>query len=282
MKTNFKIYFRFLFFLNEIKIGISRGALGSSIRRLITTEPVSWEFSAFSQNGEDGIIDYLTGKILHPNKYFIEIGTSNGLANNTAYLAFVKKYCGIMVEGNKLHSRLSGIIYNIFNKGVRTVNSFVTKDNIQDLLNESITLSPDVFSLDIDGNDYYLAESILKSNLRPKIFVVEYNANYGPDRSVTIPYTPNFDYSTAHWSRLYFGVSISAWKKLFNRFDYDFLTVESNGINAFFILREAFPQNFIANMEKRDFEDNKIELQLFKSPWVERCKLISSLPLIEI
>lgn len=187
-----------------------------------------------------------------------------------------------MVEGNKLHSKLSGIIFNIFNKGVRPVNSFVTKDNIQDLLKESITLSPDVFSLDIDGNDYYLVESILLNNLKPRIFVVEYNANFGPDRSVTIPYTPNFDYSSAHWSRLYFGVSISAWKKLFNRFGYDFLTVESNGINAFFILSEAFPQDFLSSLDKIDFKDNKIEAQLFKSSWVERCKLISDMPLIEI
>lgn len=52
-----------------------------------------------------------------------------------------------MVEGNKVHTKFCGIIYNIFNKGVRPVNSFVAKDNIQDLLKESITLSPDFFHL---------------------------------------------------------------------------------------------------------------------------------------
>lgn len=93
MKKKLKIYLRFLFFLKEIEIGLSRGAVGSSTRNLNPSLPATWEFSAFSQNGEDGILDFLTSKILDPNKYFIEIGTSNGLANNTAYLAFVKKFC---------------------------------------------------------------------------------------------------------------------------------------------------------------------------------------------
>jgi hypothetical protein len=282
IKNKFKIYFRFIFFLKEIKIGLSRGAVGASTRNLISNRPISWEFSAFSQNGEDGVIDYLASQVSDPNKYFVEIGTSNGLANNTAYLALVKKYCGIMVEGNKLHSKLSHFIYSIFNKGVKVLNLFVHKDNIHELLDELITKSPDVFSLDIDGNDYYLAESILNSDVRPKIFVVEYNTNFGPDRSVTIPYTPNFDYTCAHDSMLYFGVSISAWKKLFKRFDYDFVTSDSNGINAFFILRKAFPADFVGNLEKIDFMDNKIEQQLFKLSWKERFKLISEMPLIEI
>lgn len=282
MKSKLKILLRFLFFLKEIKIGLSRGALGASIRNSTPLKPVTWEFSAFSQNGEDGILDFLTTEILKPNKYFIEIGTSNGLANNTAYLAFVKKFCGIMVEGNKLHSKLSSVIFNIFNKGVTPLNYFVTKDNIQELLKESITLAPDVFSLDIDGNDFYLVESILKNGMKPKIFVVEYNANFGPDKCLTIPYTPNFNYATAHTTRLYFGVSIAAWRKLFQTYDYEFLTVETNGINAFFILKSAFPENFTTGMEKIYFLDNKIELQLFKLPWEKRFEFISKMPIVEI
>jgi hypothetical protein len=278
MKNTLKIIFRFLFFLNELNIGMSKGSVSAASRKIDDSDPLSWEFSSFSQNGEDGIINYLVSKLLNSNKYFIEIGSSNGLANNSAYFALVKQFCGLMVEGNKLHSKLTSIIYNIFNKGVTPLNIFVDKKNIDDLLSKSITKSPDIFSIDIDGNDYYLVQSILEKGFKPKIFVVEYNANYGPDKSITIPYNPNFNYATAHSSRLYYGVSITAWRNLFEKYGYEFVTVESNGINAFFILKEEFPENFMKNKKKIFFKDHKIELQLFKKPWSERFKLISNMP----
>ena len=274
-----KILFRFCFFLKEINIGFSRGSIGALVRNIDDKKPLTWEFSAFSQNGEDGIIDFLVSKLLHSSKQFVEIGTSNGLANNTAYFALVKKYSGVMVEGNRMLSKLTSFIYNIFNKGVVSYNSFVTNENIFDLLEKSPTKSPDIFALDIDGNDYYLAKSILLSGFRPSIFVVEYNSNFGPELAVTIPYTADFDYSKAHETRLYYGVSITAWRYLFDEFGYKFITVESNGINAFFVLRDVFPQDFLLGLKGVSFIDNKIESQLFKMPWDERFKLISNLPL---
>jgi len=277
-----KIYLRFCLFLREINIGFSRGAVGAVVRNIDENNPLTWEFSAFSQNGEDGIIDFLITKLLRSNKHFIEIGTSNGLANNTAYLALVKKFSGIMVEGNRLHSRNTKFIYNVFNKGVVPFNSFVTVENIEELLRMSTTKSPDFFALDIDGNDFYLAKSILRSGFRPSIFVVEYNSNFGPEKAVSIPYTPDFDYSKAHESRLYYGASIKAWCCLFSEFGYEFISVESNGINAFFILRDVFPQDFLLSVKGMSFIDNKIESQLFGMPWHERYNLISSLPLIVV
>lgn len=278
MKNALKILFRFLFFLKELNIGMSKGAASSASRKIDDSLPGTWEFSSFSQNGEDGVIDYLVSNLTSSNKYFIEIGSSNGLANNSAYFALVKQFCGLMVEGNKLHSKLTRIIYNIFNKGVAVRNIFVDLENIDELLAESITISPDIFSIDIDGNDYYLVEAMLEKGFKPKICVVEYNANYGPEKSITVPYSPDFNYAKAHPSRLYYGVSITAWRKLFAKYGYDFVTVESNGINAFFILKEEFPKDFMSGKTRVFFKDHKIELQLFKKTWSERFKLISDMP----
>ena len=277
-----KIILRFFFFLKEINIGFSRGSISAISRNIKESNPLTWEFSAFSQNGEDGILDYLVNRLKDSDKRFIEIGTSNGLANNSAYFALVKKFNGIMIEGNKLHSKFTSIIYNIFNKGVVSFNSFVTNENINDLLKISPSMTPDIFALDIDGNDYHLTSTILSNGFRPKIFLVEYNSNFGPELSVTIPYTSNFDYSLAHKTRLYYGVSISAWRNLFDKFGYKFLTVESNGINAFFILPEAFPCDFLDGIESVMFLDNKIESQLFNMGWEQRYKLISDMPLMEV
>jgi hypothetical protein len=60
--------------INRITMALSRGAATAMLRTIDPADPSSWEFSSFSQNGEDGIIDYLTRKINNPNYYFIEIG----------------------------------------------------------------------------------------------------------------------------------------------------------------------------------------------------------------
>ena len=45
-----------------------------------------YEFSKFSQNGEDGIIEFFVKKLKNNNKFFVELGCSNGLQNNSRNL----------------------------------------------------------------------------------------------------------------------------------------------------------------------------------------------------
>ena len=70
MKNALKILFRFLFFLKELNIGMSKGAASSASRKIDDSLPGTWEFSSFSQNGEDGVIDYLVSNLTSSNKYF--------------------------------------------------------------------------------------------------------------------------------------------------------------------------------------------------------------------
>ena len=59
----------------RINIALTKGKIGNLNRSIDLTETASWEFSGFSQNGEDGIIDILCNQInVERNKYFIEIG----------------------------------------------------------------------------------------------------------------------------------------------------------------------------------------------------------------
>lgn len=278
MIDNLKSIIRIPFALQEINMAFSRGALTAGVRNIQDNFPLSWEFSAFSQNGEDGIIDHLTSKITNPNKYFIEIGAANGIANNTAYLAFAKKYIGIMVEANTIKSKFSKKLYPYFNSGVESINMFVRKSNIKELVNIVTYKNPDVFSLDIDGNDYFIAESILEAGIRPSLFVVEYNSTFGPEKSISIKYSEEENIFPCNNHELYYGVSISGWKKLFSRYGYQFVTVESNGINAFFIYAEAFPIGFIENINSNEFKDNPREVKKFKKLWQDRFMLVMNMP----
>ena len=185
-------------YTTRLNVALARGALTATTRRVDPLHPLSWEFAAFSQNGEDGIIDHLLSLIASPSRYFLEIGASDGLENNSAYLAFAKRYAGVMVEGDKFLSDCARTLLGPLNTAVGYLNLFVENDNVDVVLNSCHDLAPDLLSLDIDGNDYHVALACLSAGLRPLVICVEYNSAFGPTRALSIPYTSGFDNTSAH------------------------------------------------------------------------------------
>ncbi|CAN5306123.1 hypothetical protein BH09SUM1_BH09SUM1_11360 [soil metagenome] len=265
---------------SRFSVALSRAAANAALRRVDPIYPDSWEFSGFSQNGEDGVIDYLCSQLsAAPNRYFLEIGASNGMENNTSFLALAKRYCGVMVEGNEKLSRAAAGSYAGLNWGVKFLAKRVGPADAKTLLAELATHTPDVFSLDIDGIDYHVAKALFDEGFRPRIAIVEYNSAFGPDRSVTVEHHAEYNRGRFHKSGLYYGVSVAGWRKFFEQRDYDFVNVDQNGVNAFFIEREAFPQGFVTRLKRNSFREN------FTQPhrdWRRQFELIRDLPLVEI
>jgi len=268
--------------LQRISVALSRAAAVCSSRRIDETQPASWEFSAFSQNREDGIIDYLAGLIVDPNRYFIEIGAADGIENNTAWLAIAKKWRGLMIEANQKASRMSAALYAKLNLGVECACLFVSGESVDRLKNCALHTNPDVLSLDIDGNDYYVASALLKAGFRPRIFAVEYNSAFGPDNSITIEYRPDFNYLKAHPSGLYYGAAISAWRRLFARYGYQFVTVDSNGVNAFFVDAGVFNRTFTDKLRGLEFRENFYQFRKFRGTWESQFEQIKTMPFLVV
>lgn len=291
METFDRIHLR-----TQICAALARAAATAPLRAIDPKEPRTWEFSGFSQHGEDGIIDYLCNRLLNPTRFFFEIGAANGIENCTAWLAFAKSYGGVWVEGNpglcnQARASIEGAIWN-----VHVVNRFVAPESVPALLKMCPHIQPDVFSLDIDSIDYHVARRILELGSRPKIWVVEYNSVFGPERKVSVPCTPGFNRWLGHPSGLYYGCSISGWRSLFSAYKYLFVTVEQSGCNAFFIDPAAFPPGFADGLRGETFRDNEGDLNgatrtykdadgddvLPARDWRAQYDLISALPLVEI
>lgn len=259
----------------RINIALSKGAAMMQARNIDLKQPASWEFSGFSQNGEDGILDVLRKNLLNNNRYFIEIGAADGIENNTGWLLVAEKYNGLLIEGNAQlveRARRTVVRYSI---GAECHNMFVTKESVRDMKAMAMHHDPDVFSLDIDGNDYYIAQAILESGFRPKIFVVEYNSVFGPERSMTIEYQPDFEFTKAHSTHLYYGVSISGWRKFFEHYGYRFVTVDRNGVNAFFVAPEFFEESFLDGVRGLIFAENQYQYKKFRVSSADQFALIS-------
>lgn len=266
----------------RIAIAFARAAATSALRELDPTRPSTWEFTGFSQNGEDGIIDYLCGRLLRPNRYFIEIGASNGLENNTTWLAMARRYGGLMIDGDPAKVSECRQTFEVLNGPLEFVALMVNRDSGETLERLALFRNPDVFSLDIDSVDYYVAASILERGLRPKIFIVEYNSAFGPDLSVTIPYQEPFNRHRAHPSGLYYGVSVRGLRHLFERHGYRFVTVEQNGVNAVFADPKEFDAAFLDGVRGTLYRENIVQRRESRTDRAGQFDRIRHLPLVEI
>ena len=198
------------------------------------------ECKIFSQNGEDGILDYIITmlKIIKPN--FIEIGVGTYVEANTRFIydRFYPKGIIIDVEKNLSSKVFSNI--NSWKGDLRVIEEKVSTKNINKIISKNCDFNVDIFSLDIDSIDYWIIDK-LKPNIS-KIFVAEYNPVFGSSLEVTVPNLENFDRSKYHYSHLCYGMSLKALINLMSKKNYYFIGSNSLKNNAFFVSND-FPMN---------------------------------------
>jgi hypothetical protein len=198
----------------------------------------NYEFSNYSQNGEDGIILHLLSKAGVANHTIVEIGTEDARECNSANLIFNFGWNACLIEKDGVSARKAREYLASMNAGdrVQVLNEGVTPDNINALLAQArVPEEMDVLSIDIDSFDYWVWQAV--SGYRPRIVVIEYNASFGPDLSVTVPAPQDTGGSLPDYT-CYHGASITALQRLGVRKGYDLVGGDSNGVNAFFVRRD--------------------------------------------
>ena len=195
----------------------------------------SKEFRVYSQWGDDGIIQYLIHTLNIENKKFIEFGVGNYFESNTHFLLVNNNWSGFVIDGSK---KCIDIIKNApfyWRYDLNLKAAFINKDNINDLLAYSNFSDIGLLHIDLDGNDYWILDSIDMDKYSPDILILEYNSNFGSERQITIPYDPLFSCTDAHLSGQYFGASLPALEHLAVEKEYYFIGCNSAGGNAYFL-----------------------------------------------
>lgn len=205
-----------------------------------------------SQSGEDGIIAHLVDVIRPSNKFCVEFGAWDGKLYSNCYNLLVNNgWQGVMIEANpekfiELQETYAG------NKRVATDNRLVnfegpdTLDNI--LSGLSAPEDPALVSIDVDGTDYYIFESLVEH--RPEIVVIEFN-----------PTVPNdVSFVQAKSFAVHQGCSLLALVLLGQKKGYEL--VGCTAFNAFFVRKDKYPllgmeTNFIGNIY-RPLQDGRI------------------------
>ena len=188
-----------------------------------------------SNDEEDGITLAILSDIRVTNRTFVEVACgSNG--GNSGFLALECGWRGLMVDGDE--ERLAAARRRFRYADVTFANSFVTKENIDCLLAENgIDGDIDLMSIDIDGNDFWIWEGLTAAT--PRLIIIEYNSYFGPDKSVVVPYSADFD--RHNYINFFYGASIQAMTKLAARKGYRLIATEPRGHNAYFLRNDVAP-----------------------------------------
>ncbi len=197
----------------------------------------SVEFRAFSQWGEDGIIQELIRLVNPQAKKFIEFGVQNYRESNTRFLLINNNWSGLIIDGSEKNINYIKKDPIYWQHNLKADCAFITIENINDIfLRNGFSGEVGLLSIDIDGNDYWVWNAI--NVVSPAIVITEYNARYGSEKAVTVPYDPAFVRENAHFSGIYYGASLKAMCQLANHKGYTFIGCNSAGNNAFFVKNE--------------------------------------------
>jgi hypothetical protein len=200
------------------------------------------ECQVFSQYGEDGIIQEIYSRIGTTNKYFIEFGVQDGLESNTLNLLY-KGWNGLWIEGSKQYTEKIKTTFSdmIAQDRLTVKNQYITAENIESIFKAAdAPAEPDLLSIDIDYNDYYIWQAI--NNYKPRVVVIEYNSTFRPDTHFIVKYnsTSSGDGSS------YFGASLLALERLAKEKGYSLVGCSFAGINAFFVRNDLLGDLFEA------------------------------------
>lgn len=246
------------------------------------------EFKVFSQFGDDGIIQYLinAADLSASTKIFIEFGVQDYLESNTRFLLLNDNWRGLVMDasGSNIGYIQNSDLY--WRHDLTAVCAFVDVQNANRLFSENGFIGDiGILSIDIDGNDYWIWKAIDVVN--PAIVIVEYNSTFGAKHAITIPYSPRFDRSAAHYSNLYWGCSLKALELLGKDKGYVFVGSNSAGNNAYFVRKDRLgtvkPSTVEADYVQARFRESRDQNgNLTFVPPDRRMQIIGEMPVYDV
>ncbi len=225
----------------------TRELVGAGLARAVAgvVDPGSFqevEFRVHSQFGDDGIIQWLVARLPGLPRRFIEFGVEDYTEANTRFLLVNNAWSGLVMDGSKANiTRLHRRPW-FWRHDLDARAHFLTCDNVDAILGEwAGDAGVGLLHIDVDGNDYWLWDAI--ASVTPGVVIMEYNAVFGAERPITIPYDAEFRRLRAHHSGQYFGASLAALDRLAQRKGYALVGCNSAGNNAYFVRRELLGES---------------------------------------
>jgi hypothetical protein len=184
-----------------------------------------------SRAGEDGIIAEIYHRIGTTGKWCVEFGALNGTHDSNVWTLIVNEgWSGVLIEADRTYFEKLAETYRDIPRA-HCLNTFISFDG-EGRLDNVFAETPlpkafDLLSIDIDGNDYHVWESL--KEYRPRVVIVEFNPTIPND----IEFVQPRDMSVQQ------GSSLKSLTELAKKKGYEL--VATAGANAFFVDRPFVP-----------------------------------------
>lgn len=241
-----------------------------NIRPLPTFDEVG--FRCHSQSEEDGVLLYIFALIGTTNKVSVEMCASRGIRCSTTNLIVNHGWHGVLFEGDRKKVEKGRRFFSRL-RDVRLsrppfIHAWITAENVNELLeNAGVSGAIDLFSLDIDGMDYWVWKAL--DSIEPRVVVCEVHTGLGPIKSLTVPYDPNFTNTIPG----FLGASLPAMAKLASQKGYRLVGASRSGLNAFFVRNgigeDVLPSISISACWQHPNAQDGMTHSLEGLPWVE-------------
>jgi hypothetical protein len=212
-------------------------------------------YSVYSQWGEDGILDYLCRALGIERPHYLDFGAGDVCLSNGRWLLQSRGGSGVFVDARDDLSRtLSESDLSLYTDST-AIQSFLDYKNSPSVLEEATKRLGgviDIFSLDLDGQDYWVLNSLLKLN--SKVIVLEYQAYLGPSLAITVPRSKVFDRTSAHFSWIYYGASLGAFTHLLSDRGYVLIGSNRQRTNAFFVRKDLVSNSPLSGLKVPSLE----------------------------
>jgi hypothetical protein len=272
-------------------LGVLRSIQGQILSALMTAKTQiadlgEVEFNVTSPANEDGIIDWLVGRLRISPRRFVEIGAGDFKHGICRFLAAQRGWKGLLLDpdGAALYYARQDDFYRLHN--LNAFEASITRESINEVLAVNEMSGPlGLLSLNAGGIEYWVWSGLTIT--RPDIVVCAFNPVFGDRYAITVPYNPNFAPLEMHPSNYYRGASIAALNLLAKEKNYVFVGTNTKGTNAFFVRGEIAgdvlplierPRAFPARA--RNPEDKHEELESVGG--ISRLGLIKDLPVVDL
>lgn len=138
--------------------------------------------NVYSQFGEDGILAAIFERIGTANKWCCECGAADGIFFSNTRKLIEEGWTSLQIEADekqfeKLAARYSEVLgVTCYNYKVQTSGAFSFDRLLQ---KGGAPFDPDLLVIDVDGQDYWLLNSVLK--YQPRVVLVEYDPAADPE-----------------------------------------------------------------------------------------------------
>lgn len=186
----------------------------------------------YSQANEESYLEFILKNIHSTNRFILELGAWDGYhLSNTRH--FIEQgYKGLLIDGD--------------NKGNDEVKKhFITKENILTILDSyACPKAFDLFCIDLDGNDLYIIEEVLKE-YRPSVIIAEFNPKFQPNESFVIKYNPSHIWQKND----FYGFSFLAGSLMAEKNGYT-VVFQNDALNMYFIDNEILAQSLQTSIDE--------------------------------